>query len=109
MAIRFHLDENLSPVIAEALKNRGIDVTTTDGTGLLGATDEEQLVFATAEERTIVTRDVDFLRQELVMKARFGICYSHPSKYTVRQLIDQLQLVAECMGAEEMQFHVEFL
>lgn len=109
MAIRFHLDEHLSPVIAEALRKRGIDVTTTDAAGLLGATDEEQIAFAKAEKRTIVTCDDDFLRQELVMKAEFGICYSHLSKYTLGQTIDQLRLVAECLTPDEMRFHVEFL
>ena len=109
MAIRFHLDEHLSPVIAEALRKRGIDVTTSDAAGLLGATDQEQIAFATAEKRTIVTCDDDFLQKELLMKAEFGICYSHLSKYTLGQMIDQLQLVAECLTPAEMRFHVEYL
>src|SRR5207249_5818940 len=40
--IRFHLDENCSKAIAEGLRRRGVEVTTTPQAGLLGATDEEQ-------------------------------------------------------------------
>jgi hypothetical protein len=44
--IQFHLDEQVELAIAEALRKRGINVTTTPEVGLLGATYEEQLAFA---------------------------------------------------------------
>lgn len=44
--IRFHMDEQVDRAIAEALRRRGIDLTTTPEAGLLGAVDEEQLAFA---------------------------------------------------------------
>ena len=37
--IRFHCDEQVERAIAEALRRRGIDVTTTPEARLLGATD----------------------------------------------------------------------
>jgi Domain of unknown function (DUF5615) len=40
------LDEQVDRAIAEALRRRGIDVTTTPEAKLLSATDEEQLAFA---------------------------------------------------------------
>ncbi|MEH1947825.1 MAG: DUF5615 family PIN-like protein [Nostoc sp.] len=48
--IRFHLDENVSNTIAEGLRRRGIDVTTTSETGLIAASDGEQLYFADVPE-----------------------------------------------------------
>ena len=60
--IRFHLDENVDPVIAVALRRYGADVTTTDEEGLLGSDDETQLAFAKREARVSVTHDDDFLR-----------------------------------------------
>jgi predicted nuclease of predicted toxin-antitoxin system len=60
--LRFHLDENGDPRIAAGLRLHGIDVTTTPEAGLLGKSDEEQLAFALAEGRVIITRDTDFLR-----------------------------------------------
>jgi hypothetical protein len=40
--IRFHLDECCDPAIANGLRRRGIDVTTSQEAGLLEAKDEEQ-------------------------------------------------------------------
>ena len=54
--IRFHLDENVNPVIAAGLSNRGIDVTTSQEVGLLGASDLEQLAYAIREGRVIWRR-----------------------------------------------------
>jgi predicted nuclease of predicted toxin-antitoxin system len=60
--IRFHLDENAHRAIAEGLRRRGVDVTTTPEAGLLNATDDEQLAFARPRDRVIFTQDRDFLR-----------------------------------------------
>ncbi|MEH1890352.1 MAG: DUF5615 family PIN-like protein [Nostoc sp.] len=59
--IRFHLDENVSNAIAEGLRRRGIDVTTTSETGLIAASDGEQLYFAVFQYRVIFTHDDDFV------------------------------------------------
>ena len=60
--IRFHLDENCSRSIADGLRRRGIDVTTTPEVGLMGATDEQQAAHGLAEGRVLFTQDQDFLR-----------------------------------------------
>jgi predicted nuclease of predicted toxin-antitoxin system len=58
--MRFYLDEDLSHTIAAVAQERfGLDVTTSYECGMNGATDEEQLTFATAEERAIVTNNRD--------------------------------------------------
>ena len=58
--IRFHLDENCDPRIAAGLALHGVAVTTTPEAGLLQASDAEQLGYAVAERRVIVTQDTDF-------------------------------------------------
>lgn len=60
--IRFHLDEHVSPAIADGLRRRGIDVTTTVEVGLVSASDEEQLAYGWDQRRIVVTYDDDFLR-----------------------------------------------
>jgi hypothetical protein len=40
-AIKFHLDEQVANVIAEGLRRRGIDVTTTPQMGMKGLPDED--------------------------------------------------------------------
>lgn len=60
--IRFHLDENVNPVIATALRRYGVDITTTIEANLRTSSDERQLEYARRENRVIVTHDDDFLR-----------------------------------------------
>ena len=47
--IKFHLDENIKNAIAQGLRRREIDVTTTPEQCLIGASDEAQLIFAVSE------------------------------------------------------------
>ena len=56
--MRFHLDEHLPHAIAEGLRRRGIDVTTTVEAGLRGASDDVHLAYALEQRRVIVTIDI---------------------------------------------------
>ena len=61
--IRFCLDEDLSYRIAEIVRGRGIDITTSRESGLNGRPDEEQLLFAAGQGRCLVTENFrDFAR-----------------------------------------------
>lgn len=57
--IKFHLDENVNNAVADGLKRRGADVTTTSQLGLMGVSDLEQVEFALSENRAIFTHDDD--------------------------------------------------
>ncbi len=61
--MRFYLDENLSDEIAVIARGLGVDVISSHGSGRDKLTDEDQLTFAAAEGRCVVTvnRD-DFIR-----------------------------------------------
>jgi uncharacterized protein with PIN domain len=107
--IRFHLDENVHPAVAEGLRRRGIDVTTTQEAGLMQASDEKQLEFALAEQRTLVTHDEDFLALAKAGVPHAGITYCHPQLRSIGQMIATLLLIRDCMTPEEIKNHVEFL
>src|SRR5207253_6845020 len=47
----------LSPQIAEALRRAGVDATSSHEVGNQRMSDEDQLAFATAEQRSLVTRN----------------------------------------------------
>jgi predicted nuclease of predicted toxin-antitoxin system len=55
--MRFYLDENLSPRIAVIGREQGLEITSWQESGLAGKTDAEQLAFAAAEGRCLVTLD----------------------------------------------------
>ena len=58
--MRFLLDQNISPRVAEPLRAAGHDVTIAREVGLATATDELVMATARAEQRTLVSADTDF-------------------------------------------------
>lgn len=61
--MQFLLDENLSPTVAEVARGLGLDVVGVHDVGRRGLADHEQLEFAAAQERVLVTRNRDdFIR-----------------------------------------------
>lgn len=107
--IRFHLDENVSQAIAEGLRRRGIDVTTTPEVGLMAATDEAQVEFAQRQGRVIFTQDADFLRLHQAGVSHSGITYCVQGSRSVGAIIRGLVLTWELLEPEEMAGKVEFL
>lgn len=108
-SIRFHLDENVNPVIALALRRYGIDVTTAVEANLRTSSDEAHLAYARQENRVIVTHDDDFLRLAAATANHSGIAYCHKEARTIGQIIAALRLIYEVLTPEEIQGHVEYL
>jgi uncharacterized protein with PIN domain len=109
MEIRFHLDENVNGAVANGLRLRGIDVTTTHNAGLIGASDDEHLAFASSENRVIVTHDDDFLKLADRNLAHPGIVYAHPRRYTIGRLVHGLVALWRSRTQEMMRGQVEYL
>jgi len=57
--VKFYLDEDLSPKIAEILRRIGIDAWSAHEVGRVEASDQNQLEFAAGEKRCLVTRNRD--------------------------------------------------
>ena len=106
--IRFHLDEHIEPGVANALRSRGVDVTTAADAGLLQAADIEHLAFALREGRVFVTYDSDFLSIASLGMHHCGIVYARQSRRTMREIINGLLLIHGVLEAEEMMDRVEF-
>lgn len=107
--IRFHLDENCDLAIAEGLRRRGVDVTTTPEAGLLEASDQEQLEYSRRENRVIFTQDADFLRLHAAGVSHAGIVYCHQQSRSVGEMIRGLVMIWEVLDPEDMRSRVEYL
>ena len=107
--IRFHLDENVNPVVALALRRYGIDVTTTVEVNLRSSSDERQLAYALEENRVIVTHDDDFLRMAANSSDHPGIAYCHKEARTIGQIISALHLIYQVLTPDEIRGRVEYL
>ena len=109
MPIKFHLDEHVHPAIAEGLRRRGIDVTTTNDVGLRGSSDADQLSYVRGTDRVMVTMDADFLRLASVGEGFPGIVYSEQGARSIGELLELLVVLHGCLSPDEMQNHIEFL
>ena len=57
--MKLYLDEDISPKVSEILRKKRMDAVSAHETGMLEASDDEQLAFAVAQGRAMVTRNRD--------------------------------------------------
>jgi uncharacterized protein with PIN domain len=107
--IRFYLDQNVLGGTAPGLRALGIDAVSAQEAGRCGLPDPDQLAFATADGRVLVTFDQDFLALHAAGVAHAGIAWCHPTKYAVGQLVHALEIVHGAATPAEMVNHVEYL
>lgn len=107
--IRFHLDEHCHRAVAEGLRRRGIDVTTTPEVGLLSASDEEQLAYGSSQGRVVFTHDREFLRLHASGFPHAGIAYCGKDAKSSGEIIQGLVLIWEVLEPDEMANHVEYV
>lgn len=99
----------MDPNIARALRQHGIDVTTTQEAGLRTQADTEQLAFARRERRVIITHDADFLRMAGRTADHPGVAYWHQTAKGIGEIINRLILIYEVLSADEIAGRVEYL
>jgi len=108
-SVRFYFDQHIPSLVSRGLRQRDVDVLTAQEAGRCGMTDSDQLEFAAAEERVLVTFDADYLQLAASGIAHCGIAYCHATKYSQGQLLQVLLMLHGVMDRGSMQSHVEFL
>ena len=95
--------------MANGLRRRGIDVTTTPQESLIGKSDEEQLAFAVSQKRVIFTQDTDFLRLHQQSVSHYGIVYCQQRSKSIGEIVQGLVLIWQVLDVDEMMNHLEYL
>ena len=102
--IRFYLDENLSPEIANQLERHGIDAIR----GPLGVDDLSHLKRASALGRVLCTRDRDFVRMHSAGQEHAGIVKGL-KQHSIGDWVNYLRFVHSICAPEDLRNSVEHL
>ena len=97
--VKYYLDEDLSPNIAELLRGLGVDCISAHDAGMIQASDLEQLEFASRKKRCLVTKNRDdFIRSTVQF---FNDHLAHCGVLIVPKTFsgDRFSLIAEALSA----------
>jgi predicted nuclease of predicted toxin-antitoxin system len=103
------MDQHFPLPASQGLRRHGVHLLTAQEAGRCGFSDSDQLAFATAQERVLVTFDTDFLALHRTGIAHSGIVWCPEQKYRIGQLIQALLLVHGILDRDSMRNHVEYL
>ena len=113
--LRFVADENFNGAIARGLLRRRptLNLVRVQDLGLSGINDPDLLAWAAREQRVILTHDVTTLRQFAEDRVSAGLpmpgVFEVGDHLSIRQVIDDLLLIAECSHDGEWEGQVRFL
>jgi predicted nuclease of predicted toxin-antitoxin system len=113
VSVALYLDHNVRAAVAAGLRQHGVDLRTAYEDGAAELDDEPLLERATELKRAVFTHDDDFLtiadRWHQAKRPFSGIIYVHQYRLTVRQIIIELELIANAADPEDLQNRVEYL
>jgi predicted nuclease of predicted toxin-antitoxin system len=107
--IRFFADQHFPGPVSHALARHGIDALTVQDAGRCGLPDPDQLAFATAEERVMLTFDTDYLALHYSGAQHAGIVWCRAEKYRIGELFHLLLTLFGVFTADEMRNRIEYL
>lgn len=113
MANRLYMDVHLPRPVTDGLRVRGIDVLTAQEDGADELDDEDLLLRAKGLGRVLVSQDTDLLaigaKWQQAGHPFPGIAFAHQLGPGIGELIDELELLADCMEEHELENRVIFL
>lgn len=107
--LRFYLDENMDPEIAEQLRRRGLDALSARDVSLLKVSDDVQLRYAAVHGRVLCTKDSGFANPANWDIEHGGIAYFPDSSVSIGYIVRALQEVYRDETAESMKNSLRYL
>src|SRR4029077_4124359 len=113
VAIRLYFDHNVRRPILDGLRLRDVDVVTAFEDGSHRLQDPELLDRAGELDRVLFSQDDDLLAEATLRQRNVidfaGVIYAHQKSVTVRDCIDELELIAKVLDPEDLRGRVVFL
>jgi hypothetical protein len=103
------MDQHFPDPVSRALARRGVNVLTAQEADRCGLPDADQLAFAAAEGRVVVTFDPDYLALHQSEVEHAGIAWCPARKYGIGELIQALLLLHGALDGDAMRNHLEYL
>lgn len=107
------MDVHVRRSVVLALRLRGVDVLTAQEDGTAQFEDDDLLDRAMQSGRVLFSQDQDLLNEATARqrggKEFAGVIYAHQQNITVRQMIEDLELIAKICEPEELENRVVFL
>jgi predicted nuclease of predicted toxin-antitoxin system len=107
------MDVHVRRPVTTGLRRRQVDVITAQEDGASQWNDDALLDRAKAVGRVLFTQDDDLLQEAARRQRRgqafAGVIYAHQQNITVRQTIEDLELIAKVCKPEELVNRVVFL
>ena len=110
--IRLFLDEDVDVLLGQLLRVRGYDVVAAIDAGRRGASDAEQLAFAAAQERALLTHNrIDFenLAREWLAAGRHHSGMFIAVRRRPHDILRRLLVILDQVTADEMQDQLLYL
>jgi hypothetical protein len=95
--------------VTQDLRQLGIDILTAQEAGRRGSPDPDQLAFATAEERVMLTFNADYLTLHRSGVQHAGIAWTPQQKYGLGVLVQLLELLRGIADRDQMRNRVDYL
>lgn len=111
--LKIYTDENVDVRVAEGLRRRGVPAFSALEKKMIGASDRDQLQYASDGQAVFFTHDHHFLEIAAALTAEgrdhWGVIFVEMNKLGIGDCIKRLALYAELLSAEKMKNAVDFL
>ncbi len=113
MSLRLYMDVHVRRPVTTGLRRRGVEVITAQDDGTTRLADDKLLDRAHQLNCVLFSQDDDLLEEAATRQRKgvafAGVIYAHQQNVTVRQTIEDLELMAKACEPEELANRVTYL
>ena len=112
MFIPLYLDEDVDVLLADLVKARGFEATTTRDAGKLENSDPERLAFATSHQQVMLTHnraDFEQLAQQRFAEQKRHAVMMIAVRRPVYELAKRILIILNAVAADEMRNQVRYI